>query len=120
MGLGTIMGEVGVVKTVGKRAQTMAAAAATATAMVVVEGVSVGRVEGKREALVILPSGGGGGQEVGGGGGGGGRVEKRKAGKNGNGDGLGDDSSGAAPGVMLNAGPPTLALLIAVLAAVVM
>lgn len=111
VGLGTIKGEVGVVKTVDKRAE--------ATAVAVAERVMLRRdADADAEAFVILPPGGGGGDA---------RVEKRQMGENApapapghSQEGLGDDSSGAAKAVMLNAGPPTLALLIAMLAAVVM
>lgn len=115
IGLGTIKGTVGVVKTNNKVRRGIVA---WPTAMPEVPGegafLKVGKL-GKRdaEAFVILPPGNndGGvvvrGEQKG--------LEKRK-GKSGSGS---SESSSAAGRVVLGAGPPTLALLIALVACMV-
>lgn len=108
MGLGTIRGSVGVVKTNNK---VRRGAEATAMPMPMPMDLGVERREAEAEAFVIVPSGHGNEEAVhhvk--------RLERRKGGKSG-----GSGSTGAAARVALSAGPPTLALLIAVVAALVM
>lgn len=98
--MGTIKGSVGVVKTNNKNKRdarpTMAAPGAERRAP-------------QPEAFVILPPESGHGEVDAR------RLERRKGGKGGSGGG---DANGGAARVALCAGPPTLALLIAVVAGV--
>ena len=110
VGMGTIKGTVGVVKT-NNKVRRVAVAGPTAVPgvdeLAARSLIEVDRRDAEAEpepdAFVILPPGNGAVQQ----------LEKRKKGGS-------SESTGAAGRVALNAGPPTLALLIAVVAAMVM